>query len=67
MATTLATHGASVAAVVALWYSGQSLKMSNDQQSTARQTATRGPWFCAGPLRISRSGPALDGVLAFGC
>lgn len=39
MATTLATLGASVAAVAALWFSGQSLKVTNDQQSLAQQTA----------------------------
>ncbi|MEV3965642.1 pentapeptide repeat-containing protein [Nocardia sp. NPDC050193] len=39
MATTIATLGASVAAVAALWFSGQSLKVSNDQQSQAQQTA----------------------------
>nr|WP_280351419.1 enoyl-CoA hydratase-related protein [Nocardia abscessus] len=40
MATIFATLGASVAAVAALWFSGQSLKVSNDQQSLAQQTAT---------------------------
>ncbi|WP_181722652.1 pentapeptide repeat-containing protein [Nocardia gipuzkoensis] len=39
MATTVATLGASVAAVAALWFSGQSLKVSNNQQSQSQQTA----------------------------
>ncbi|WP_280425157.1 hypothetical protein [Nocardia carnea] len=40
MATIFATLGASVAAVAALWFSGESLKVSNDQQSLAQRTTT---------------------------
>ncbi|MEU1981969.1 pentapeptide repeat-containing protein [Nocardia sp. NPDC019395] len=39
VAATFATLGASVAALAALWFSGQSLKVSNDQQSLAQKTA----------------------------
>ncbi|WP_063058932.1 pentapeptide repeat-containing protein [Nocardia sienata] len=40
IAATFATLGASVTAVAALWFSGQSLKVSTDGQSLAEETAT---------------------------
>lgn len=40
MVTTFATLIASVTAIAALWFSGQGLQASNDQQSLAQQTAT---------------------------
>lgn len=39
MATTVATIGASGAAVAALWFSGQSLRATDDQYDLSRQTA----------------------------
>lgn len=39
MATTVATIGASGAAVAALWFSGQSLRATNEQHALSQQTA----------------------------
>ncbi|MEV0108157.1 pentapeptide repeat-containing protein [Nocardia sp. NPDC050799] len=63
MATTVATIGASTAAVAALWFSGQSLRATNEQHALSQQTAVTDRFrLAAEQLAADRINVRLSGI-----
>ncbi|MGW1743846.1 pentapeptide repeat-containing protein [Nocardia sp. NPDC001965] len=66
MATTVATIGASGAAVAALWFSGQSLRATNEQHTLSQQTAVTDRFrLAAEQLASDQINVRLSGIYLF--